>query len=287
MEKKDVFKKLDRINDLPALPAIAMEVNRLLRDYNTSINELADKIEKDQAITAKILKLVNSSFFGFRAKIGNIRHAVSLLGFNTVRNAVVSVAIIDAFAFKKTLPEFDSTDFWKHALAVAMTSKYLAEKTRLHAPDDCFVGGLLHDMGKIVIAQYFSEDFKRVFSLMQKHTISFAEAEKSEMVVGHAEIGAYLAERWHLPKDLIDTIRFHHQIKKSASCFQFSVIVYLANRLVNVFRFDSPLAVSMEGLPPEIVTIIKDNLDLAPEWFPAVAKEIDQACQFFLEGLKT
>ena len=133
MKESNILKRLDLIEDLPTLPAVAMEVNKMLLDYDTTISKLSDIIEKDQAMVSKILKLVNSSFFGLRGKISSISHAIVVLGFNTIRNAVVSISIIDAFTVKESLDGFDITNFWKHSLSVAVTSKYLAEKTGIHS----------------------------------------------------------------------------------------------------------------------------------------------------------
>jgi putative nucleotidyltransferase with HDIG domain len=261
-----------------------MEVNKLLKDYNTSINTLADRIEKDQAITAKILKLVNSSFYGFRSKIGNIRHAVSLLGFNTVRNAVVSVALIDSFSSKSGSSGFDFTDFWSHSVAVAITSKYLAEKTRLHTPDDCFIGGLLHDIGIVVIAQYFRKSSEHIWAAMQNQNLSFHEAEKAEGAFDHAEIGGYLAQKWHLPPDLIEVIRCHHHVKKNVQNLNFLLIVHTANIVATTFIDNPRFQLQPETPHPEATALLGTYLDTAPDWFPAIGQEIAQACQFFLEG---
>ncbi|UCF82616.1 MAG: HDOD domain-containing protein [Desulfobacteraceae bacterium] len=139
-----------------------MEVNKKLRDYNTSIKELSETIEKDQAIVPRILKLVNSAFFGFRSEISDISRAIVVLNFNTVHNVIISVSIIDAFSGKEVLEDFDIKALRTHSVAVAITSNYLAEKTCLQAPKDAFTGGLLHDIGKVVLAQFFQDLFRRV-----------------------------------------------------------------------------------------------------------------------------
>ncbi|MGP8331731.1 MAG: HDOD domain-containing protein, partial [Methanosarcinaceae archaeon] len=220
MDSKTMLKKLDRIDDLPTLPSIAMEVNKMLRDYDTSINKLAQTIEKDQAMVPRILKLVNSAFFGFRSKISSISHAVVLLGFNTVRNAVVSLSIINAFSGdKKSLEGFDITKFWNHSVAVAVISRYLAEKTRLQPLDDFFTGGLLHDIGKIVLFQHFHDFFKKVWISARENDLSFYNAEKKEISITHAGIGGYLAKKWQLPESLVDVIQYHHALSKNANDF--------------------------------------------------------------------
>ena len=213
MEAKTILTKLDSIDSLPTLPAIAMEVNKMLRDYDTSVNQLSACIEKDQAMVSKILKLVNSAFFGLKGRISALSHAVVILGFNTIRNAVVSISIIDVFCSKKFFDGFDIKQFWKHSVAVAVTSKYLAEKTRIHPADDCFVGGLLHDMGKIVLVQHLNDLFQKIWLAMKASGQSFYEAEKSQIPVDHAQIGGYLAQKWQLPAGLVDAIRCHHVVR--------------------------------------------------------------------------
>jgi HD-like signal output (HDOD) protein len=120
MDEQQFLTKLDRIKDIPTLPTIVFELNKLLRDPDTSIKTVCDTIEKDQAITLKILKLVNSAFYGFKSKISDLRNAVALLGYNAVRNAIVSLSVINSFPKHIVLMDFDIALFWKHSLAVAV-----------------------------------------------------------------------------------------------------------------------------------------------------------------------
>ena len=111
MDEQQIIKKLDSIKDIPTLPAIVFELNKYLRDSNTSIKTVCDTIEKDQAITLKILKLVNSAFYGFKSKISDLRNAVVLLGYNAVRNAIVSLSVINSFPKNLSLKDFDISQF--------------------------------------------------------------------------------------------------------------------------------------------------------------------------------
>ena len=196
MDTRTFFKRLDNIPDIPTLPAVAIKVNKMLQDPDTSIKELSTVIGKDQAMATPILKLVNSSFYGFRSKTNTIPHAVIMLGFNVIRDAVISVSIIKAFSGEKSLQGFEITDFWKHSIAVAVTSRYLSEQSRLDTPNDCFVAGLLHDIGKVILSQHFSEFFDQVWRLAEKHILSFYQAEERLLPVSHAQIGGYLTEGW-------------------------------------------------------------------------------------------
>ncbi|MBU0769781.1 MAG: HDOD domain-containing protein [Proteobacteria bacterium] len=284
MEANIILKKLDRIEDLPTLPAVAMEVNKMLLDYDTTIDKLSDIIEKDQAMVSKILKLVNSAFFGLRGKISNISHAIVVLGFNTIRNAVVSISIIDAFSVKEGLDGFDITDFWKHSLAVAVTSKYLAEKTGIHPADDCFVAGLLHDMGKIVLLQHFKDLFQKVWQAVKENNLSFYEAEKREIPVDHARIGGHLARKWQLPTALVDAIQYHHAVRPNADDQHLLIIIHAADIIVNAYTEDSKDNLELSGIHPDVLTIMGSQFDTLSDWYPDVLLEIESACKFFLEG---
>ncbi len=283
MDSQTILKKLNSIEDLPTLPAIALEVNKMLEDYDTSINKLSGKLEKDLAMVSKILKLVNSSFFGLRSKVGSISHAVVVLGFNTIRNAVVSISIVDAFCIKEDLDDFDITDFWKHALAVAVTSKYLAEKSRACAVDDCFIGGLLHDMGKIVLVQHFEDLFRKVWLAVKEDNLSFYEAEKNENPVDHARIGGHLAKKWQLPIGLVDAIRCHHAVNPRVNDLNLAMIVHVANIIVNAYTVDPEANLKLSGIRSDAVKVMGSGLDTISDWYPKVLTEIESACKFFLE----
>ena len=283
MDAKNILKSLDQIEDLPTLPAVAMEVNKMLLDEDITISQLSGAIEKDQAMVSKILKLVNSAFFGLRGKISNISHAVVVLGFNTIRNVVVSISIINAFSIKEGLDGFDIAEFWKHSVAVAITSKYLAEKAGIHSADNCFVAGLLHDIGKIVLLQHFKDLFQKVWLAVKGKRLSFYEAEKSQIQIDHAWIGGYLAQKWQLPMPLIDAIRYHHDVKPTINDQHLLMIIHVADIIVNTYTPDSKDRMELSGVHPDALSALGNLLDTISDWYPDSQLEIESACNFFLE----
>jgi len=283
MDAQTFLKRLDSIPDIPTLPNIVIEVNKLLQDYDTSIKKLSKIIEKDQAMVTKILRLVNSTFYGFRSRIRNIPHAVIILGFNTIRNAVVSVSIIKTFSGEKAFGGLEITDFWKHSIGVAVTSRYLSEQTKLDSPDDCFVSGLLHDIGKVVLSQNFTDLFGLVWKSVKEDGLSFYEAEQKLLPVNHAQIGGHLAKKWQFPANLIDSITYHHAISKSVSNLNQLLIVHAANTIANSYEIDSGVTPDFSSIDPEAKRIMSGQLETISEWFPAVATEIESGCEFFLK----
>jgi putative nucleotidyltransferase with HDIG domain len=282
LDSQTFLEKLDSIPDIPTLPNIVIEVNKMLQDHDTSVKNLSKVIEKDQGMVTKILRLVNSTFYGFRSRITNIPHAVIILGFNTIRNAVVSVSIMKTFSGEKTFEGFEITDFWKHSIGVAVTSRYLAEQTRLDSPDDCFVVGLLHDIGKVVLSQYFTELFCGVWKSVKGDGLSFYEAEQNLIPVNHAQIGGHLAKKWQFPVSLIDTITHHHAIRKSVSNLSQLTIVHTADTIANNYEIDSDITPVFSAIDPEAKKTMADQLETVSDWFPNIATEIESACEFFL-----
>jgi len=284
MDEKQLVGKLDRIKEIPTLPSIVFELNRLLQDPDTSVARISQTIEKDQAMAIKILKLVNSAFYGFKSKVSDIRSAVIMLGFNAVRNAIVSVSVIEAFAKKIKLQDFDITDFWKHSLAVAVTSKSISYKTRINSPDNCFVGGLLHDVGKVIMAQYFQDLFASVWNASRQEAITFHEAEKKLVPANHAVIGAHLASRWQFPQGLTEAIRWHHDYQPASQNAEFSLIIYLANIVVNSYDQDPDCVIDIGALHPDARKLIMGALQNIGDFYTNIAEEIDSAYAFFLPG---
>jgi len=284
MEPDEILKKLDSIKDIPTLPIIVFELNELLQDPNTPITDISDIIEKDQAMSLRVLKLVNSAFYGIHKEVNDIGNAIVLLGFNTVRNAIVSLGVINSFSGIKALEGFDIRDFWKHSLAVAVVSKSLAEKTKIASPDSCFVGGLLHDIGKVILAQYFQDLFEKVWNAAKRENISFYEAEKKEISIDHGRIGAHLATNWELPENFIDVIRCHHDVRNDTESKKMILIIYLSDIIVNSYNADHDGNIDLSAMHPAAFKFLKKKLGDVDSWFAEIENDIQSSYQFFLEG---
>jgi putative nucleotidyltransferase with HDIG domain len=285
MDEQQILDKLDRIKEIPTLPAVVFELNKYLQDPDTSIKTVCQTIEKDQAITLKILRLVNSAFYGFKSKISDLRNAIVLLGYSAVRNAIVSLSVINSFSSKRVaLMNFDITQFWKHSLAVAVTSKNIAQLSKKESPDNCFVGGLLHDIGKVILAQYFQDLFEQVWTTLQDKHISFYEAEKIKLPIDHTIIGAHLASKWQLPEGLIEAIRWHHDFQPQSKNANFLRNIYLANFIVNSYDEDPELRLDLSKMHPDIVKFMMDMMEDIGDWYSGLTSEIEAAYDFFLEA---
>jgi putative nucleotidyltransferase with HDIG domain len=283
MDDQHILKKLDRIEEIPTLPTIVFELNKYLQDPDTSIKTVCETIEKDQAVALKLLKLVNSAFYGFKTKISDLRNAIVLLGYNAVRNAIVSLSVIHSFSKRVALMDFDISQFWKHSLAVAVTSKNIAQLSKKESPDNCFVGGLLHDIGKVILAQYFPDLFEKVWTTLQNEHLTFYEAEQKNLSSDHTKIGAHLASKWQLPEGLVEAIRWHHEFQPQSKNANFVQNVYLANIIVNGYDYDPELRLELSKIHPEVVKFMMDMMEDVGDWYSGLTGEIEAAYGFFLE----
>ncbi|MBU0996395.1 MAG: HDOD domain-containing protein [Proteobacteria bacterium] len=295
MDYKDsnsIIKRLNEIKDIPTLPIIAMEINRMLESYDTSIEKLSTAIEKDQAIASKVLRLVNSSFFGVRSKVTRIRDAVVLLGFDSVRNIVLSVSLVKAFSGALSQNGFDIADFWRHSINVAMTSKKLSELSKTEEPECCFTSGLLHDSGKIILSQHFSGLFESIMMKVLSENISFTASEKTLTSFGHEKAGGFLSAKWKLPVHLVDVVRFHHTISQRASNMNLVKIVHAADVIAHALTLDQDLfdQDAFNKIRSRMNETVLNDKALGPHlkkvgyWYPELSENIKEANRFFAQN---
>jgi HD-like signal output (HDOD) protein len=199
---------IGKIEGLPTLPTVVARINQLIEDPTASAGDINEVISRDLALSSKILKVVNSAFYGFPRRISSMTHAVVILGFNTVRNIALSAFIFDAFDTRELA--FGHRAFWLHSVGTGVASQVVAVHAGLAGVDDAFVGGLLHDVGKVIMHQHLADDLKQVIDRAARDDISFVEAERYELGYSHAELGALLMENWKLPVGLVDSLRYHH-----------------------------------------------------------------------------
>lgn len=284
MNRHQMIKQIDTINDLPTLPTIAMEVNKLLQDVDTPIEDLVDLLERDQTMVLKILKLVNSSFYGFKSKINNLRHAVTLMGYSTVQSAVVTVAVIDSLKTKNDLKGFDISIFWTHSIGVAVMCRHLASSTKLAMPEEAFTAGLIHDVGKVVLVNHFPEEFVSLCDAIEGSKVAFYVAEKELDTYPHNLIGGNLSRRWMLPERLDHAIRYHHGGAAKNPDAGLTNLVSVADTIVNMMNNQRGHKLSQETIPEAIRQPIAEILKDSAEWLPKIKQDIVDCCAFFNKG---
>lgn len=224
-----------RIDSLPSLPTLYAELVRALESEDSSVQQIGDIISKDPGLTAKILKMVNSSFFGLLQRVSNPAKAVSLLGLDLVQTIVLASGTFEKFN-KLKLKGVSIERMWDHAMATALLAKTIAQEARLDRADvdTAFMSGLLHDIGKLLIAANMPDDYRLVTDHMSANGCSMASSENQIIGTTHAAIGAYLLGLWGLPDPIIEAVALHHN-PGSASTKHISAgaVVHIADAFTN------------------------------------------------------
>ncbi len=211
MIDKSFEKSLRSVEDLPSLPMVIQQIQRAMSDPDTSMDDISKIIGKDQTLAFRTMKLVNSAYYGQRSHITSIKQAIVVLGLNAVHNLMLGLSVIRAFKSNEK-KAFDHQTFWEHALGCALISKGIARAKKYEEPEDCFIAGLLHDIGRIILEQYLHEDFIKALALSKEKNVSLTSQEKCVFGFNHADAGAFTALRWRIPSKIISAIRYHHSL---------------------------------------------------------------------------
>ncbi|MCD6166955.1 HD family phosphohydrolase [candidate division KSB1 bacterium] len=234
MNSKNLLAVVNRIQNLPTLPEVVEKVLALVDDPETSTANLAKIISNDQALMSKVLKVVNSAYYGLPRKISTLTQATVILGFNTIKNLVLTASVFSTFGSDGVQKRFSRADFWAHSLGCATGCKILSKRIRFGLPEEAFVAGLIHDMGKVVIDQFLPQDFGAILDLVDSEKIRIIDAEKKVLGVDHTQIGQWLAEKWNLPPHLVAAIAYHHAPQFAGENKKIVAIVHLSDAIARL-----------------------------------------------------
>jgi putative nucleotidyltransferase with HDIG domain len=269
--RKEIF---DNLDNLPSLPVIVEKLQTLLSDPRTTVDDVAKLMSTDQALVTRLLRLVNSAFYGLPGRISTIPHAISLLGFTTLRNLVISVSVM-GWQKPNSGSLLSMKDFWMHSAAVGAIARVLARHTKLADPDEAFVAGLLHDIGRVAFQTLIPEEYNTIIEMSKVLKKPLHMLEQKAFGFDHAEIGTNLVAKWNLPEIYKITTQHHHHPKLGIDPLAW--IVHLADPMAKCFESGSSGS-------PWISQINEDcgkALNLSPEDLEATCRlclsEIDKA----------
>lgn len=217
------------VKDLPTLPTVLDEVTKLVQDPNSSTEQVAAVISRDQVLSAKVLKMVNSPIYGFPRRIGTIQHALVLLGFNVIRGLIISTSVFDVMA--KSM-----FGLWEHSLGCALGCSSVAKMAGFKDPEEYSVAGLLHDLGKVVAAVQLPEMKKEIEDMVQEKDMLYIDAENEVLGFGHDRINAWLADYWNLPKKIREGLAWHHRLKSAQLYPEMACVVHVGDFLARLFE---------------------------------------------------
>ncbi len=266
----DLRNRIEKLGDLPTLPHVVQRLASMISRPTVSTEEIGAIIEKDQVLAAKVLRLANSPFYGFPSRIGSVSHAVIVLGFNVVKGLTLCASALSI------MKDAGMDQLWRHSLGVAITANLLAIRQELKNPEELFVSGLLHDIGKVVLYVKWPDVGTSIKdALKTRSDRSLFDIEQELTGLTHAEIGGCLANAWHLPVTLREPILYHHDPTRAKEATLQTAIVHVADILVK------GLACGNSGddlIPP----LSKPAWDLVGLDEQKLAECIDKASQEFV-----
>lgn len=223
---------VEQITNLPSLPAIAHQIIALTEDDLLSVNKLETIIGNDPSISAKIMSVANSAFYGFHTPVKTLRNAIMRIGFNSVRNIAVGIAIMTVLHDENHPGTPDYGRIFNHSVAVGFIASLLSKRTGYGITDEIVISGILHDMGLLILSRYFPERYMDVMNKFEEGK-TLSDAEKEVFDFSHCEIGNWLASKWSLPDTVADTILYHHNPSQAAQNIVHIATVHVADFIVD------------------------------------------------------
>lgn len=284
-EQKSTPTILDLINrtlELPTIPNVLVKLNEVMADPESSAEDVAKVISLDPSVSTNILRIVNSAYYGLQVRVSSINLAISIMGFNMTKKVALKAAVFSVFA-KKDGPKVDlfhPETFWKHSIYTGVLARVLGQASANFAgihPEDLYVCGLLHDIGKIILLENAPENYEKILLRAQKEGCSATKVEQDLLGFTHADVGSVLAIKWFLPEDLTIAIRYHHAPERDPFHKTLSSLICLSDAIA-----------AQEGKPalPKINydepdEKLYEQVGVAPD---AVEELIDKSNQEFLDS---
>lgn len=209
--KIDKEELLDSVTKLPVLSEVVYRAMKLIDDPQCSIRDLTDLISKDQSISAKVMKIANSAFYGFPRKIHSLSEAFIILGFRTIRSLLITASVSDLLRGPVDGYIITKGDLWKHSYAVAFTAGNVARSVKKQLLDASFTAGILHDIGKLILGNYLKGTYQEVLSTARNTNITLPEAEEKLLGYNHAVVGGMVLDHWNFPEVIVNAVSNHHK----------------------------------------------------------------------------
>ncbi|HEY8748392.1 MAG TPA: HDOD domain-containing protein [Tepidisphaeraceae bacterium] len=253
-----VMEVVKKVTTIATLPEITMKIIKTVEDPKSSAQQLHKIVSHDPALVTRILKVVNSAFYGLPGQIGSIDRAIVLLGLNGIKNIAVAASLGQLFRGAELCDGYSAKDLWTHCIAVGVVARELAKNMRLDLPDEAFLAGMIHDVGILLSLQVYPEKLREVCTAAQARTASFCDLERHFIGVDHQQLGMALAEQWKFPRACQLVAGYHHQPERLADQTRFLVsIVYVADTLCCHSKHGFPLTARDQTLDDAQLTAMR------------------------------
>ena len=268
------------ISSFPGMPGTAVKLLGLIDDPAMRVSQIEEILRHDPGLTANVLRLANSAYFGILYKVGSIRQAVILLGLKRLIQMVIAACV--SAIMDKSVPGYDLPpgELWRHSIAASVAAEGLVKVLKVEAAEEIFTAALLHDVGKLVLGDFVKDEFKKIETAVSQG-ISFEMAEKIVLGTNHAEVGARILTHWLLPQEIVNAVQFHHAPEASEQISSMLDIVHVANFISMMIG----IGIGRDGLQHQPSAEVTERLGLEPEHLEKVASQTMQWVKEFSEVL--
>jgi HD-like signal output (HDOD) protein len=278
--KTDLQSLVDQSPQVSSLPAIFFQINEAVEDPESSFVEIGEIISGDPSLSARLLRVVNSSFFGFPNKIETITHAVTIVGMAQLRDLVLATTVVNQFkGFPKNLINMEK--FWLHSVATGLTAKVIAIYRRETNADRFYLMGMLHDLGRLLLLLNIPDSMKTVMDKYAEGGTMYA-VENDALGFDHAAVAGKLMEAWQLPGMLQEAVAYHHKPEKAPHYPVAASIVHVADFIAHGMELGSCGEMFVPPLHPKAWELLELPLNLLPSILEQVDRQVDEAVEMFL-----
>lgn len=284
MSRADSIKRVQAyVGAMPSLPVTLSKVLEVCNNPKTSPIDLDRVIQLDPVLMGRVLKLINSAYYGLGTQVTNLARAIIMLGVNTVKNLALSTAVVGRFTDKKDFRAINMDGFWRHSICVGVTAKLIAKRRNVDAAsvEEYFAAGLLHDIGKIPMNNALADEYVRTMSVADRERLPLYEAERRTLEFDHGEAGAEVAKAWRLSGAIADAVTSHHRLAEYEGDYrEVLATVAVANYFANREGIGFSGNLYPEKVPPELYASLGIEKSLLEELEEPVNAEIEKAKVF-------
>lgn len=260
---------LRKAHNVASLPMIYTRINEVVDQRSSSMAAIGSIIQEDTGLSARILRLANSAFYGSPSQIGTIEKALTIIGLKPMRDLALATSMMQIF---KDIPEdvINMKSFWEHSIACGVTARVLAIRQRQPNAESYFLGGILHDIGQLILLQQIPQQIKYLLKLGERQNSLIVELERKELGFDHASLGGRLLRMWKLPAFLISMVAAHHNPSSAAQLKKAAAVIHFADILAHTLK----MGASCEKNIPKLDNQAWETLELSPATLPLIVEQV-------------
>jgi len=283
MENRSILERVkDSLEEVASMPHVAAKALELLNEAEPSAAVLSKVFELDMVLTGKLLKIVNSAYYGFTKQVTTVPQAITILGHDNLKSILISTIAFELFSKGKggLIPP---QGLWLHSLGTASFSQAMAREMNLPKPEEYYIVGLLHDIGKLILDQNLSEEFRKVMTIVKSRRLAIYEVEEQILGMNHSDIGHMVAVYWKIPERVAMAIKFHHILSlcPDKDILQMAAIVQMSDFFCNLQHMGDSGNIKVSLVQKEAKDIVNLAPDIKQKIIQEVKQDIEKAKSFF------